>query len=165
MFFTLLRLQYLKSIRSTSFAKSALATGFMIFIALLLLSYVFFAGLFLGRIIELVAEGRDAIEFLNAGLIFFFLFEFMYRYFIQKLPIVELESLLHLPIGKMRIIQMLMLRSFISPLNVIALLLFLPFGAQVIAEKVGTIGFVSWLGTLLLFSWSIHWFMLWFKQR
>lgn len=165
MFFTLLRLQFLKSIRSTSFAKSALATGFMIFIALLLLSYVFFAGLFLGRIIELIAEGRDPIEFVNAGLIFFFLFEFMYRYFIQKLPVVELESLLHLPIGKRRIIQMLMLRSFISPLNVIALLLFLPFGAQVIAEKVGTLGFISWLGTLLLFSWSIHWFMLWFKQR
>jgi hypothetical protein len=79
MFFTLLRLQALKSFRSTSFAKSALATGFMIFIALLLLSYVFFAGLFLGRIIELIAEGRDALDFLNSGLIYFYLVEFMYR--------------------------------------------------------------------------------------
>lgn len=165
MFFTLIRLQLLKSMRSTSFAKSALATGFMIFIALLLLSYVFLAGLFLGRIIELIGEGRDAIEFLNSGLIYFFLVEFMYRYFIQKLPVVELESLLHLPIGKKRIIQILMLRSFISPLNLIALLLFLPFGVQVIMEKFGAMGFVSWLGTLLFFSWTLHWFMLWFKQR
>lgn len=165
MFLTLIRLQILKSIRSTSFAKSALATGFMIFIALLLLSYVFFAGLFLGRIIELIAEGKDAVEFLNSGLIYFFLVEFMYRYFIQKLPVVELESLLHLPIGKKRIIQILMLRSFISPLNLIALLLFLPFGVQVIMEKYGALAFVSWLGTLLFFSWTLHWFMLWFKQR
>lgn len=165
MFFTLLRLQALKSFRSTSFAKSALATGFMIFIALLLLSYVFFAGLFLGRIIELIAEGRDALDFLNSGLIYFFLVEFMYRYFIQKLPVVELESLLHLPIGKKRIIQILMLRSFISPLNLIALLLFLPFGIQVILEQYGTLGFISWFGTLLFFSWTLHWFMLWFKQR
>ncbi len=66
MFFTLIRLQYLKSIRSTSFAKSALATGFLVFVALLLLSYVFFAGLFLGRIIDMLAEGKEPIAFLNS---------------------------------------------------------------------------------------------------
>ncbi|MFN5331596.1 MAG: DUF5687 family protein [Bacteroidota bacterium] len=128
MFFTLMRLQYLKSVRSTSFAKSALATGFLVFIALLLLSYVFLAGLFLGRIIDEFVEGQDPISFLNSVLIYFFLFEFMYRYFVQKLPVVDLESLLHLPIGKKKIVCVLLLRSFLSPLNVIALLLFLPFG-------------------------------------
>lgn len=165
MFFTLIRLQFLKSVRSTSFAKSALASGFLIFIALVLLSYVFFAGLFLGRIIDLLAEGGDAIDYLNSGLIFFFLLEFMYRYFIQRLPVVELESLLHLPIGKRRIIGILLWRSFISPLNLIALLLFLPFGVQAVQEKFGTLAFVSWFGTLLFFSWALHWLMLWFKQR
>jgi hypothetical protein len=165
MFFTLIKLQFLKSFRSTSFAKSALASGFLIFIALLLLSYVFFAGLFLGRIIDLLAEGRDAIEFLNAGLFFFFLLEFMYRYFIQRLPVVELESLLHLPIGKSRIIRILLWRSFLSPMNVIVVLLFLPFGVQAILEQYGLQAFVSWFGTLVFFSWTLHWFMLWFKQR
>ena len=125
MFFTLVRLQFLKSVRSTSFAKSILATGFMVFIALLLLSYVFLAGLFLGRIIGLLAEGKEPIGFLNSFLIYFFLIEFVYRYFIQKLPVVELESLLHLPIGKSKIIQVLLLRSFLSPLNLMAILLFL----------------------------------------
>lgn len=165
MFFTLIKLQFLKSVRSTSFAKSALASGFLIFIALLLLSYVFFAGLFLGRIIDLLAEGRDAVEFLNTGLIFFFLVEFMYRYFIQRLPVVELESLLHLPIGKSRIIRILLWRSFLSPVNSIVVLLFLPFGVQVILEQHGLQAFISWFGTLVFFSWTLHWFMLWFKQR
>lgn len=165
MFFTLIRLQYLKSIRSTSFAKSALAAGFLVFIALLLLSYVFFAGLFLGRIIDQFAEGKDLISFLNSVLIYFFLFEFMYRYFVQKLPVVDLESLLHLPIGKKKIVSVLLLRSFLSPLNVIALLLFAPFGVEAVQEQYGVLGLVSWLGTLLCLSWSMHWFMLWFKQR
>lgn len=165
MFFTLIKLQFLKSARSTSFAKSALTAGFLIFIGLLLLSYVFFAGLFLGKIIDVLAEGRDAIEYLNSGLIFFFMIEFMYRYFIQRLPVIELESLLHLPIGKVRIIRILLWRSFISPLNLIALLLFLPFGVQAILENYGTVAFISWFGTILFFSWSLHWFMLWFKQR
>lgn len=165
MFFTLIRLQVLKSIRSTSFAKSILATGFLVFIALLLLGYVFLAGLFLSRIIDLLAEGKEPIGFLNSFLIYFFLIEFVYRYFIQKLPVVELESLLHLPIGKAKIVQVLLLRSFISPMNLIAILLFLPFGAQVVMEKFGVMGFVGWIGTLVLLSWTIHWFMLWFKQR
>jgi hypothetical protein len=165
MFFTLIRLQYLKSVRSTSFAKSALATGFLVFLALVLLSYVFMAGLFLGRIIDEFAEGQDPIAFLNSFLIYFFLGEFMYRYFVQKLPVVELESLLHLPIGKKKIVSVLLLRSFLSPLNVIALLLFLPFGVEAVQEEYGVLGLVSWLGTLLCLSWTLHWFMLWFKQR
>jgi hypothetical protein len=155
----------LKSVRSTSFAKSALATGFLVFIALLLLSYVFMAGLFLGRIIDEFAEGQDPIAFLNSFLIYFFLGEFMYRYFVQKLPVVDLESLLHLPIGKKKIVSVLLLRSFLSPLNIIALLLFLPFGVEAVQEDFGVMGLVSWLGTLLCLSWSLHWFMLWFKQR
>ncbi|MCE2779872.1 MAG: DUF5687 family protein [Algoriphagus sp.] len=151
--------------RSTSFAKSALATGFLVFLALVLLSYVFMAGLFLGRIIDEFAEGQDPIAFLNSFLIYFFLGEFMYRYFVQKLPVVELESLLHLPIGKKKIVSVLLLRSFLSPLNVITLLLFLPFGVEAVQEEYGVLGLVSWLGTLLCLSWSLHWFMLWFKQR
>lgn len=165
MFFTLMRLQYLKSVRSTSFAKSALATGFLVFIALLLLSYVFMAGLFLGRIVDEFAAGQDPIAFLNSFLIYFFLGEFMYRYFVQKLPVVDLESLLHLPIGKKKIVSVLLLRSFLSPLNIIALLLFLPFGVEAVQEDFGVLGLISWLGTLLCLSWSLHWFMLWFKQR
>lgn len=165
MFFTLIRLQFLKSIRSTSFAKSLLMNLFIGFLALLLLSYVFAAGFLLKRIIENLAEGQNPLDVLNSYLIYFFLGEFMYRYFIQKLPVVDLESLLHLPIGKKRIVSILLLRSFISPLSIIALLLFLPFGLEVVGNEYGWQGVVTWLGSILLTSWILHWFMLWFKQR
>ncbi|TNF40352.1 MAG: hypothetical protein EP311_09085 [Cytophagales bacterium] len=165
MFFTLIRLQFLKSVRSTSFAKSLLMNLFMGFLALLLLSYVFAAGFLLKRIIESLAEGQNPLDVLNSYLIYFFLAEFMYRYFIQKLPVVDLESLLHLPIGKKRIVNILLLRSFISPLSLIALLLFLPFGLDVVWSEYGWQGLITWLGSILLTSWTLHWFMLWFKQR
>jgi len=73
MFFELIRLQYLKSVRSTAFAKSLMTNIFLGFIILLLLSYLLLAGLFLGRIIGNFAEGQDPIAFLNSFLIFFFL--------------------------------------------------------------------------------------------
>ncbi|MHA7130305.1 DUF5687 family protein [Algoriphagus namhaensis] len=165
MIFELIRLQWLKSFRSTSFAKSAAVTALLIFLALLLLSYVLLAGLFLDEIIGKLADGQEPISVLNNWLIYFFLAEFMYRYFIQKLPVIELESLLHLPIGKRKIMHMLLGRSFFSPMSLIALLLFVPFGLIRVAEMYGASGVLGWLGTIVLLSWSLHWFMLWFKQR
>ncbi|WBL43521.1 DUF5687 family protein [Algoriphagus halophytocola] len=165
MIFELIRLQFLKSVRSTSFAKSVLVAVFLGFLALLLLSYVLMAGLFLGRIVSELAEGQDPIEVVNSSLIFFFLVEFMYRYFLQTLPVIELESLLHLPIGKRKIIHMLLVRSFISPLNIIAVLLFTPFGFLEVGAQFGTANALFWIGNIVLISWALHWFMLWFKQR
>ncbi len=165
MLFELIRLQFLKSFRSTAFAKSLLTNIFLGFLILLLLGYVLGAGLLLRRIVETLAEGQDPLEVVNSYLIYFFLFEFMYRYFVQTLPVIELESLLHLPIGKAKIIHMLLIRSFISPISIIALLLFLPFALEVVQAQAGALGALYWISCILLTSWTIHWFMLWFKQR
>ncbi len=165
MIFELIRLQFLKSFRSTAFAKSAMANIFLGLLVLLLLGYVFGAGIFLPRIIALLAEGQDPIEVLNSYLIFFFLTEFMYRYFLQTLPVIELESLLHLPIGKGRIISMLLIRSFISAMSLIPILLFIPSAFQIIAPIYGNSGAIFWASSIAFTSWSLHWFMLWFKQR
>ncbi|REG84452.1 DUF5687 family protein [Algoriphagus antarcticus] len=165
MLFELIRLELLKSFRSTAFAKSVMVAIFLGFLAIMLLGYLFMAGIFLNRILQEIAEGQDTIIVLNSGLIFFFLVEFMYRYFLQKLPVIELESLLHLPISKKKIIHMLLGRSFFSPLSIVALILFAPFALTEISTQYGMSGAISWLGTVVFISWTLHWFMLWFKQR
>jgi hypothetical protein len=165
MFIELIRLQFLKMFRSTSFARSLAGAILIWFLALMLLSYVFGAGLLLKEIIEILAPNQDPIVVLNSYLIYFFLLEFMYRYFLQKLPIVDLESLLHLPLGKAKIMHSLLLRTFFSPITIIALLLFLPFSLEVIASQYNSASAFFWLGSILLTSWTIHWLMLWFKQR
>src|SRR5690554_6142673 len=160
-----IRWEILKSIRSTSYARSLLVGLFLFFMGLLLLSYIFLLGLALKPIIVKGLGQEDAILFLNKSMIFFFLFEILYRYFIQRLPVMELESLLHLPIPKNKIIHFLLARSFISPLNIIAALLFGPFALREIIAGYGLRGAFIWLFTIMLTSWSIHWMMLWFKQR
>ncbi|WP_268035721.1 DUF5687 family protein [Algoriphagus sp. PAP.12] len=165
MFFELIRLQFLKSIRSTSFAKSLITNIVLGLVILLLLSYVVLAGVFLPRIIQEITGTEDTLSVLNSYLIYFFFFEFMYRYFIQQLPVVDLESLLHLPIGKRKIMHMLLIRSFFSPMSIIALLLFLPSGVQVVLPEYGSMGLLGWIGSIVLTSWILHWFMLWFKQK
>jgi hypothetical protein len=161
----LIKLEMLKTMRSTSFAKSALVAIFLGFLAIVLLSYVLLLGLFLKEVIEKGFESTDAYATLTGSLIYFYLFEFMYRYFVQKLPVMELERFLHLPIKKSNIIHFLLGRSFISPLTLIAPLLFLPFAFKEVGPRFGDFAAWSWLGCVVLSSWSLHWLMLWFKQK
>ncbi|WP_304517492.1 DUF5687 family protein [Cecembia rubra] len=165
MILILLKLELLKTMRSTSFAKSALVAIFLAFLAVILLSYVLLLGIFLKEIIEKGFDSSDAYATLSGVLIYFYLFEFMYRYFVQKLPVMELQSFLHLPLKKSRIIQFLLGRSFVSPLTLIALLLFAPFAFKEIAPRFGDLAALSWLGSVVMSSWSLHWLMLWFKQK
>jgi hypothetical protein len=161
----LIRLELLKSFRSTAFAKSALVALFLGFLALLLIGYVLILGLVLKMLIMDIFDTEEPYQHLSGLLVFFFLFEFMYRYFLQKLPVIELERFLHLPIRKSRIIHFLLVRSFVSPLSLMAVLLFTPFAIQEVSVLYGSGAAIRWLFSILLTSWSLHWLMLWFKQR
>lgn len=165
MFFELIRLQLLKTFRSTSFARSMGGAILIWFLGIILLSYVLGAGLMLKSIIETMMPDQDPLQVVNSLLLYFFLWELIYRYFFQGLPVVDLESLLHLPIGKGKIMHSLLIRTFFSPLSIISLLLFLPFAVEVISPNYGAEFTFFWIATILLSSWSIHWLILWFKQR
>jgi len=161
----LIKWEIRKLTRSTSYARS-LAVGILMgALAFLLLSYVLLVGIVLKPLITDVLHKSDPARFLNGLLIYFFLFEIIYRYFIQSLPVMDLESLLHLPIAKSWIIRFMLIRSFISPLSLIPILLFSPFAIMEIAVVLGNSAAISWLSLLLLLSWTLHWLMLWFKQR
>lgn len=161
----LIKWEILKITRSTSYSRSLAVGILLVGLGILLLAYVLMMGIALPFIIVKGLGREDAVSFLNSILIYFFLFEIIYRYFVQGLPVLELDSLLHLPIAKSWIIRFLLARSFISPLTLIPILLFTPFAAMEIAATHEWNAAVSWLSLLLLSSWSLHWVMLWFKQR
>ncbi|WP_114752652.1 DUF5687 family protein [Pleomorphovibrio marinus] len=162
---TFIQLELLKRLRSTSFARSLAIGIFLAFLGLLVLAYLLLMGLALNYLISEFFSPADNTVFLNSYLVFFFLFEIIYRYFIQQLPVFSLEHFLHLPVAKSGIIHYLLVSSFISPLTILPLLLFGPFAIMEIAEVYGSVSAGVWLGSVLLTSWTIHWVMLWFKQR
>lgn len=161
----LIKLEILKRVRSTSFARSLAIGIFVFFIGIFLLGYLFLFGLVLNKLVKDVLGKDDAVVFINSCLLYFFLLELIYRYFIQQLPVISLGSFLHLPLSKSRIIHFLLGSSFISPLNIISLLVFGPFAFLEIQPLYGTFPAGIWLTAVVLTSWSIHWFILWFKQR
>ena len=144
--------------------RDLIAAIFLLIILLFLLSYIMLIAVSLPYIIRTFLEVEDAIGFLNGYIVFFFATEFLYRFFIQKLPVAELQHYLHLPIPRWKIVHFLLQRSFISLLNVVAVILLVPFTIMEVAGSHGAFSAISWLGTIVLISWSVHWMTLVFKR-
>ena len=64
---------------------------------------------------------------LNQFLLYYFLADLIMRYFMQKLPALAIQPLLHLPIPKSGLAHFLLGKSLLSPLNWGHALLFVPF--------------------------------------
>lgn len=160
-----LKLEWLKLYRSSSFGRSLIKGLLMTFLAILLLGYLAILGIYLSDIIVSVFGRKEQIPVVNRYLFYFFALEFFYRYFVQRLPVMEIEKYLHLPIAKSRIIHFLLLRSLVSPLSLIAVLVFLPFAMSEVSANYGSIAGWRWVLCIVLSSWALHWLMLWFKQR
>lgn len=165
MIFEFLRLQFLKSFRSVSLSRN-LAGGFVIglFVVLIFINILGVA-LSMNSIIQKGFGAEDVIGFININLLYLFVAEFLYRFFLQKLPLLELENFLHLPIKRSKIVHFLLGKSFISPLNIIFPLLFTPFALSIVTDLHGSYAAYSWLFTILFFSWAMHWGLLLFKTR
>lgn len=160
-----LRLEWLQRTRSASFDRMLLTGIILALFAVSALGFLALLGATMNTWLQELAGEEPTLRFLNRFLIYFVAFEFIFRYFLQKLPVFELEKFLHLPVRRATIMHYLMARSYLSPLNLVTPLLFLPFAIQHIGPTLGVWPALSWAGGLILISLGQHGLMLWFKQR
>lgn len=165
MLFTLFRLRFLKAVRSVTLGRRLIGGFFLALIGFILLSNIFFLGLWLQEIMATAVGGESVVSVINTYLVFYFFFELLYRFFLQKASAIELQQYLHLPIGRSTIIHFILGNSFISALNIIPVLLFGPYAINELSVSYGTASAIYWLLTVAAVSWSLHWFILWFKQK
>ncbi|NGP87130.1 DUF5687 family protein [Fodinibius halophilus] len=165
MYFTFLKLRFLKAVRSVTLSRDLVTGVFLFFIGFVLLVNILVVGFSMEMLAEEFGYQNNISGFINTYLIFYFFTEIIYRYFLQKISPVDLANYLHLPIGRPSIIHFVLSNSFISALNIVPLLLFGPIAVSHFSGAFGTSGAVSWLLAVLLISWAIHWFVLFFKQK
>lgn len=165
MVFDFIRFQFLKAVRSVSLARNLVAGFFLLIFGFLVLSSLSLTAFALPHIIREIIGEEEVISFLNAHLVFFFALEVLYRFFLQKLPVIELENFLHLPIRKSKIIHFILGRSFISITTLAPFLIFLPFTFMEVVPAYGSVVAFYWFGTVTAISWTLHWVILWYKHR
>jgi len=161
---TLLSHSWKKLRRSVSFTKELATSIFLGLFSLMMVGYTVALGVALEKIITNGLKQTDSFQFLNGLLIYYFGFEFMMRYFMQNMPVMDVQPYLHLPMKRSGIVHYLLIKSLVHVLNGFVLLLFAPFAFTVVAQQFGSLAGWSWLITLCLFSLCIHYIVLLFKK-
>jgi len=152
-------------LRSPSVGKDTGILFFLGLITLMMAVYALAAGFALERIIVGMLKQQDAITFLNGVLAYYFVSEFATRYFLQRLPALDVRPYLHLPVPRSKIVHFLLCRSLLHPLNVFVFLLFAPFAFTVVAREHSVLHAWIWLLSLWLISLVNHFLTILVKKQ
>ena len=149
MFRHFIRFEWKSFLRSAAF-KTSLALKI-----LLGLAAVYFAAMFIlvgaGLFFILKEAGLDPVPTVNRYIIYFFAFDLLIRYFMQKMPVVNIKPLLVIPVPKSTIVHFAMGKTAISFFNTGHLFLLIPFATVLIIKDYAPLNVFCWfIGILSL---------------
>ena len=107
----------------------------------------------------------DPIAHYHGVLVWYFLGLFVFRFFIQKLPAVEIRPYQHLPIQKKNLINYLLFRGSISFFNLLTLVFLLPFALFQILPVHGTVATTLWLLGFLSLDMAFNYIIIYLKKN
>ncbi len=143
MFFRLLHLQWKSYLRSAAFTSGVITSVFYLF------GMLYFIGIFtfLGNIsFEILDEevGVEPLTFVNQYMIYGTSFWVVWRYFIQKTPVLNIKALLILPIKGNSIVHYALGRTVFSFFNVSNAFFFIPFSIALVDNGYPFSQVLSW---------------------
>lgn len=101
----------------------------------------------------MIEEGlqMEPFQVVNQALIYYLIFDLAFRYFLQKMPVMNIKPLLYLPIKKNAIVSYAMGKTAISFFNVVHVFFFVPFSIILINEGFSVLQVLAWC--LAIFGW------------
>lgn len=151
-----IRLEWKQFFRASYFQK-----GIAIKI-LLVLAAIYFGGaaLMLGVGLFFIAKKTlpevDPIVTVNNFIIYWFLFEMVFRFFMQQLPVMNVKPLMTIPIKRNTVIHYLLGKTSISFFNFLAIFLFLPFCIVLLVKGYAVINVLCWFMSIVFLTLSVN---------
>ena len=93
---------------------------------------------------------REPVEVFNGILLYIFFFELVLRFFLQQLPVTNIQALILLPFKKRKIINHVLLRSVFSGFNTTPLIIYLPFAISMYRDDYLGSQVMAWWVALVL---------------
>jgi hypothetical protein len=142
--------------RSSYWQKSIGLNILMAFLALYFILTFLALGVSLFSILDEQFPESDPLIILNGFLFYWFLADLLMRFFLQKLPVMNIKPLLVLPIKRGKILHYVLGKSAVSFFNFLPLFAVIPFGIMLIFEEYGTTTAMVWMLSMIIFTLIIN---------
>jgi hypothetical protein len=148
MFKHFIKLEWKSFFRSASFGANLAIKIFMGFMALYFM--VVFIGAGVGVFFILKENSLEPLETVNKFLIYYFVADLLLRYFLQKMPVLNIKPLLILPIKKDTIVHFTLGKTALSFFNWLHAFFFIPFTVVLLTNGYGYQAVLWHLGIIAL---------------
>lgn len=159
-------LEWKSFFRSASFGKSIGLKILMGFLALYFSAMFLVFGIALYPIIQKLKPDADPLTVVNTFALSYFCLEFLLRFMMQTLPVMDIKPLMITPIRKQKVVNFVLLKSLYSFYNILPLLLIIPFGIVCIVEgNYDTLSIVGWMIGMFAISLCVNYANFIIKKR
>ena len=142
MFKHFISLEWKAFIRSASFQANLILKILMGFAALLMI--VSFLSMGIGAYFGLKEAGYDPLETINRFMIYYVVVDLVFRYFLQKIPVINIKPLLLMPFKKAKIVRYAFGKTALSFFNVMHAFFLIPFSVILIINDYNPLGVLCW---------------------
>ncbi|TVQ16454.1 MAG: hypothetical protein EA361_04040 [Bacteroidetes bacterium] len=119
--------QWKEKTRSPFWQKSIFINIILVLLGLYFIFSFIIISFFSDKIIESSYPGEEVTVVFTGLLLYYFLFDIILRFFMQQLPVVSAQPYLLLAVKRSQLIKYTIIKSFIHFINLLAILLILPF--------------------------------------
>ena len=123
-----LSLEWKQFYRSASFGKGIALKILMVFLALYFTLTFLSIGLALYPLLKKAFPEQDPFFIVNGFIFYWIIFDLLFRFFFQKLPVMSVKPLLTLPIKRGKMVHYVLGKSALSFFNFLPLFAVVPFG-------------------------------------
>ena len=145
-----LKLEWKQFFRSSYWQKGIAIKIVMAFLALYFIVAFLAVGVGGYFILKKQFPEQDPLQIVNSYLLYAVLGDLIFRYFMQKLPVMNIKPLLTLPIKKSKIVHFILVKSSCSFFNIMSLFFYIPFAIILIKEGYDIAGVLGWLFSMIL---------------
>jgi hypothetical protein len=151
--------------RSRNAGKSVAIQIFMGFLMLYLLGSALLLGFAVKAIITKLVPGQDVVTVFSGFILYYFAFDILIRFMLQELPTIAVQPYLAHNIKRKQLVQFLNWRSLFTFLNLLPLILFIPFSITGIGKAYGSLVATCFVISIISLCIFNHFLILYVKRK